>query len=244
MTTQRHADQIVVISGGAAGIGRAMVERLVDGGARVAVLDTAVTAGTAEGDRVLGVRCDIADPAAVRAARDQVIEHFGAVNALVHCAAHQVRRRFEELTEQDWRRTMSVNVDGAFHLLDSFLPAMKRAGWGRVVLVTSSSYYAPPPGMTHYIASKGALQGMVRGLADELGEHRITINALAPGLTRTEAALAKLPEEFFAEIASHQAIKRNGEPGDQAAALSFLLSRDADFMTGQTLLVDGGEGRV
>jgi NAD(P)-dependent dehydrogenase (short-subunit alcohol dehydrogenase family) len=121
---------------------------------------------------------------------------------------------------------------------------MRKAKWGRIVMVASSSYFAPHSGLSHYIASKGALLGLVRGLATDLGNDGITVNALAPGLTRTRNAVANVPQAHFDYVVAHQAVKRSGEPEDQAAALSFLVSGDAAFMSGQTLLMDGGEGHV
>jgi NAD(P)-dependent dehydrogenase (short-subunit alcohol dehydrogenase family) len=154
-------------------------------------------------------------------------------------------KSFDDLTIEDWRAIHRVNVEGAFNVVQAFLPAMRAAKWGRIVLVASSSYFAPPPrGMTHYIATKGALLGFVRGLATEVGGDGITVNALAPGLTRTKNAIVNVPQQHFDYVIRHQAVKRSGEPEDQAAALSFLVSDDAAFMSGQTLLVDGGEGHV
>jgi 3-oxoacyl-[acyl-carrier protein] reductase/(S)-1-phenylethanol dehydrogenase len=121
---------------------------------------------------------------------------------------------------------------------------MISAKWGRIVMIASSSFYSPPALMTHYIASKGALLGFVRGLATEVGPHGITVNAVAPGLTRTKNAVESVPQEHFDHVISGQQLKRSGEPEDQAGAVSFVISDDASFMTGQTLLVDGGEGHV
>jgi NAD(P)-dependent dehydrogenase (short-subunit alcohol dehydrogenase family) len=174
----------------------------------------------------------------------QVRAAVGDPLILIHCAAMQFMRPFDELTPAEWRATQTVNVDGGFHLVKAFLPALKAALWGRIVMVASSSFFAPPPRMTHYISSKGALYGLVRGLAAEVGEFGITVNALAPGLTRTKKAVAGVPAAHFEFVMSRQAVKRSGEPEDQAGAMSFLVSDDAAFMSGQTLLVDGGEGHV
>ncbi len=231
-----------VVTGGARGIGAAIVARLHEAGLSVASID--VTDPAVPRDGVWDVRCDISDADAVASALDEVTDILGAPTVLVHCAAFQKVAPFAALDPADWDRTFRVNVDGAFHLVRATLPGMRDAGWGRIVVITSSSYFAPPPGMVHYIASKGALTGLVRGLSTELGSHGITVNAVAPGLTGTENARRDLPEEHFALVRSRQAVPRTGEPDDIAAAVAFLASEDAGFISGQTLLVDGGESRV
>jgi 3-oxoacyl-[acyl-carrier protein] reductase len=245
----RHKGRLAVITGGGSGIGQAMALRLLAEGARVAVLDLNDAAETvamarAQGSEVVALKCDISDYPQMQAAADQVRARCGDPAILVHCAALQFMRPFAELTPKDWRATQQVNLDGGFHLVKAFLPAMQAANWGRIVMVSSSSFFAPPPRMSHYIASKGALIGFVRGLASELGEHGITVNALAPGLTRTKNAVLGVPQAHFDFVISRQAVKRSGEPEDQAGVLSFLVSDDAAFISGQTLLNDGGEGHL
>jgi 2-hydroxycyclohexanecarboxyl-CoA dehydrogenase len=230
---------IAVISGGASGIGRAIVERLHAEGIRSAVLDIIDSDGLPDG--TLSLRYDIADPEAVASAGEVIRARAGDPGIVVHCAARQEVRPFAEVGLEAWRATMRVNVDGAFHLLRTFLPAMRGAGWGRVVMVTSSTLLRPPAGMVPYVASKGALQGLVRSLATEVGPDGVTVNAVAPGLTRTPNAEASLPESHFATVLARQAVKRSGQATDSASAVAFLVSRDAGFVTGQTLLVDGGE---
>jgi NAD(P)-dependent dehydrogenase (short-subunit alcohol dehydrogenase family) len=196
------------------------------------------------GGEALACRCDIADPAQVADLAQQVRPRWGAPQILVHSAAVQFMRPFDDLSLEDWRKTQAVNQESMFHLLKTLLPGMKSSQWGRIVVLASSTFFVGQDAMTHYITSKGALIGLVHGLAAEVGPFGITINAVAPGLTRTRHAARDLPEEMFRHVASLQCIKRSGTPEDQAAIVSFLASDEAGFITGQTILADGGQGRT
>ncbi len=236
------APRVAIVTGAARGIGAAIAARLRADGIAVASLDVLSPGAPREG--VLDLACDLTDARAVSAAVARARAELGPVSAVVHCAAYQVIVPFAELDPAVWQRTFDVNVTGGFHVVRAALPDMQAAGDGRIVMITSSSQFTPPPMMTHYIASKGALTGMVRALATELGPAGITVNAVAPGLTATEHALEDVPEAHFELVRSRQAIPRTGTPADIASVVSFAVSDDAAFMTGQTLLVDGGEGRV
>jgi (S)-1-phenylethanol dehydrogenase len=245
----RHAGKVALVTGGASGIGQAIVRRLAAEGAHVAIADIADPAETLalvaqERGTALALRCDITDPAAITAAVAEISARYGSPTILVHSAVYQFVRPFESVSFEEWRRVQSVNQDSMYHLLQALLPGMKAARWGRIVAIASSTFFVGANGMTHYVTSKGALIGLVHGLAAEVGPHGITVNAVAPGLTRTVGAVAGLPEDLFVHVASLQAIPRNGRPEDQAGVVSFLASDDAAFMTGQTLLVDGGQGRT
>lgn len=233
-------ERVALVTGGANGIGAAIVQRLRADGLSVASLDLT----PAERAGVLDLECDVAETASIASAVDRVRAGLGPISVLVHAAAFQHRAPFDTLDPADWSRSFRVNVDGAFHLVRAALPDLRAADAGRIIMITSSSYFAPPPGMSHYIATKGALTGLVRGLSAELGTDGITVNAVAPGLTATENALHSIPEQHFALVQSRQAIKRAGQADDIAGAVAYLASPDAGFVTGQTLLVDGGESRL
>ncbi|MFF5078223.1 SDR family NAD(P)-dependent oxidoreductase [Actinoplanes sp. NPDC000266] len=237
-----NEERVAVVTGGASGIGAAIVERLRADGHTVASLDLTIPAPARDG--VLDLECDISEAAAVEAAIGRIRSALGPVQVVVHCAAYQVVATFDQLEPALWQRTFRVNVDGAFHVVRAALPDLRAAGWGRIVVITSSSLFAPPPAMTHYVATKGALTGMVRALATELGPHGITVNAVAPGLTATDKALADIPQAHFQAVRARQAIPRTGRPEDIASVVAFTVSDDAAFVTGQTLLVDGGESRI
>jgi (S)-1-phenylethanol dehydrogenase len=245
----QHQGKVAVITGGSSGIGQAIALRLAREGARVAIADIADASETLallrkSGTEGFAAPCDIAQPDQVATLLAKVRESMGPPQILVHSAAVQFVRPFDELSLEDWQRTQAVNQQSMFHLLKAVLPDMKRARWGRIVVIASSTFFVGAPAMTHYVTSKGALIGLVHGLAGEVGPFGITVNAVAPGLTRTKKAVADLPEELFRHVASLQSIKRNGTPEDQAGVVSFLASTDAGFITGQTILVDGGQGRT
>ena len=138
---------------------------------------------------------------------------------------------------------MAVNLDSLFHLTKAFLPGMRAAGWGRIVALASNGFHTGPPGLTPYVASKGGVIGFVRSLAGEVGADGVTVNAIAPGLTRTPGTLAGPQVAWYERVAGTQAIPRTETPADLTGALSFLISDDAGFITGQTLPVDGGQVR-
>jgi (S)-1-phenylethanol dehydrogenase len=245
----QHQDKVALVTGGSSGIGQAIACRLAREGARVAIADIADASETLallrkSGTAGFAAPCDIAQPDQVATLLAKVRESMGPPQILVHSAVVQFVRPFDELSLEDWQRTQAVNQQSMFHLLKAVLPDMKRAQWGRIVVIASSTFFVGAPAMTHYVTSKGALIGLVHGLAGEVGPFGITVNAVAPGLTRTKKAVADLPEELFRHVASLQSIKRNGTPEDQAGVVSFLASADAGFITGQTILVDGGQGRT
>jgi 3-oxoacyl-[acyl-carrier protein] reductase len=242
----RHAGRVAVVTGGAAGIGQAFAERLAAEGAWVAVADLAGAERTLEliaaaGGEGIAVRCDVSREDDVAALAASVAERFGPADILVHNAGIYPLVDFAEMTFEQWRAVMSVNLDSSFLLCRELLPAMRSRGWGRIVCLSSTAFHAGMGGMVHYVASKGGIVGLVRSLAAEVGDEGVTVNALAPSLVRTQGTTAD-PRAFEA-VAASQAITRTQLPGDLDGALSFLVSDDAAFLTGQTLVVDGGRVR-
>jgi 3-oxoacyl-[acyl-carrier protein] reductase len=218
--------RVAVVTGGAGAIGGAIAEALRANGHDVVVLDRA-------GD----VACDLGDAAEVRRAAAAI----GRCDVLVHAAAAFDRFTLDNLDLDVWRRVQAVNVESALLLAQAFAPGMRERGFGRIVLVVSDTVFAPPAGdLLPYVASKAALVGITRTLAHALGPDGIAVTAVAPGLTRTPAAQAGMPEAAFAAVRERQALARTLEPGDVAATVAFLASDGAAALTGQTLVPDGG----
>jgi len=250
-----HRDKVAVITGGANGIGQAFAQRLAQDGAHVAIADVAPADETVRlieqaGRNALACTCDVTSPEAVKALADSVEHRFGRCDILINSAGIFPQLAFDDMTFADWRRVLSINLDGAFLVSSAFVPGMKRRGWGRIVNMASSTLGSVVTGFVHYVASKGGIVGFTRALASELGPHGITVNAISPGLTRTPGTLARKPraglasmDEEFASVATMQAIKRGEVPDDLVGTMSFLTSDDAAFITGQTLNVDGGRVR-
>ncbi len=237
--------RVAVITGAAGGIGRQFAARLAQDGFDVAVLDVVDAPATVADVEAVGQRCqlricDITDSGEVRAAAEAIRASLGPPTVLVHGAGVGWATPFLEMAEAEWRKVLEVNFVSMFALTKAFLPSMVDARWGRIVSVASAAFYDGLPTLSHYIASKGALIGFTRSLAAEVGEYGVTVNAIAPGLIRTPRTQAEFPEEWFAGIVAKQAVKRVGTPADLAGALSFLVSDEAGFVTGQTLVVDGG----
>ncbi|HEY7077397.1 MAG TPA: SDR family NAD(P)-dependent oxidoreductase [Solirubrobacteraceae bacterium] len=231
-----------VVTGGASGIGQAFAVRLARDGHRVVIADLAPAAETLDalaGDGHAAVRCDVSSPDDVAALQ----ERCGHCDVLVANAGIYPVAPFEDVGWEDWRRVMAVNLDSLFHLANAFLPGMRAAGWGRIVALVSNGFHTGLPGLTPYVASKGGVIGFVRSLAGEVGADGVTVNALAPGLTRTPGTLAGPQVDWYDSVAATQAIPRTETPDDLTGALAFLVSDEAGFITGQTLAVDGGQVR-
>jgi len=179
-----------VVTGGAAGIGQALAQRLAAAGHRVAIADLEPAEETlglvsAAGSEGFGARCDVSSGESVAEFAGSVQERFGRCDVLVANAGIYPVRSFDDTTWEDWRRVMSVNLDSLFHLTKAFLPGMRKAGWGRIIATASNGFYSGLPDLAPYVASKGGVIGFVRSLAIEVGEDGVTINAVAPSLVRT-----------------------------------------------------------
>jgi len=250
-----HKDKIAVITGASGGIGQAFAKRLAEDGVHIAIADIAPGDQTVKlveqaGRQALACKCDVTSQESVAAMAAQVQSKFGRCDIVINCAGIFPQKMFDNMTFEDWRRVQSINLDSVFLVSSAFVPGMKQRGWGRVVNMASSTLGSVVTGFVHYVASKGGIVGFTRALASELGPHGITVNAIAPGLTRSPGTLARKPreglasmDEEFAQVAQMQAIKRGEVPEDLVGTISYLTSDDAAFITGQTLNVDGGRVR-
>jgi NAD(P)-dependent dehydrogenase (short-subunit alcohol dehydrogenase family) len=245
----RLPDKVAVITGGAAGIGFAYARRFLAEGARVVVADVADPLAAAEKldatGRALGVRTDVSDAASVRAMVDAAVGRFGRIDVLVNNAAVFAALKpkpFDEIPDAEWDRVMAVNVKGIWNCARAVVPGMRAQGGGRIVNVASAIVAKGTALLLHYVTSKGAVVAMTRALARELGPHGITVNAVAPGLILSESVQANPDITAFQQTAVMQArsLKRDAYPGDVEGTVVFLASDDSAFMSGQTLIVDGG----
>lgn len=237
-------DRVALVTGAARGIGQAIAVRLAADGYRLALADLLPldeTAGAIEsaGGQATSYACDLAvDPGGMAA---RVLADFGRVDVLVNNAGLMRFHAFGSIGLDDWRRMQAVNVEAPFHLAQALAPSMVSRGWGRIINTASNTFWHPPgPEFVAYITTKGAIVGFTRALAVALGEHGVTVNAIAPGLTRTPGSAVDNPEAHFEEVRLAQAIKRSTVPADLAGTVSYLASDDAAMVTGQVIRVDGG----
>jgi NAD(P)-dependent dehydrogenase (short-subunit alcohol dehydrogenase family) len=245
----RHAGRVGLVTGAAGGIGQAFAWRLAAEGASVVVADLNPTDETEEGARALdgacvGYRCDVSDPESVAELARKVTADAGRVDIVVNNAGIYPLQPWQTITFEDWRRVLAVNLDSMFLTAKAFVPAMQKAGWGRVINMTTGSCFKPDALMSHYVTSKMGVIGWTRSLATEVGEDGVTVNAIAPSLVRTPGTALTEHAEAFDEVALAQVIKRVQEPEDLVGTMSFLASDDAAFITAQTISVDGGTVRL
>jgi 2-hydroxycyclohexanecarboxyl-CoA dehydrogenase len=242
--------RVAVVTGGASGMGESTCHELARRGHKVAVLDLNGAAAQrvaeelrAGGGVALGVAADVTDRAAVEDAFAKVRTELGPVHILVTSAGLVDFAPFVEITPQSWQRLIDVNLTGTFHCAQVAVPDMLEAGWGRIVMISSSSAQRGSPGMAHYAASKGALISLTKSLAREYGPVGITVNNIPPSGIETpmqhqSQAAGNLPPNE--QMAASIPVGHLGTGDDIAAAVGFLCSEEAGFITGQTLGVNGG----
>jgi len=242
----RLQDRVAVISGAAAGIGRAVALRLAAEGARTEILDIKDATSVCQEIREAGGTawssiCDVTSEQQIAEAVTGIKERNGKVDILVNNAGIlSSRTPWHELSYEEVNRFVQINYIGYFLVSKAVYPLLKMSEYGRVINVASRTYFLANPGQMAYVAAKGAVMGMTRVMAREMGDDNITVNAVAPGMISTEGTRAHSDEEAFNRVMMNQAIKKRGKPEHLAALIAFLASDDAEMITGQMILCDGG----
>jgi NAD(P)-dependent dehydrogenase (short-subunit alcohol dehydrogenase family) len=246
----RFADRVAIVTGAAKGIGRAVAGRLASEGAHVVVADRdgaeeAANAILTEGLSALGVTTDVSSDTEVERLIERTKEVFGACNILVNNAAIATSiapRPFDEIPLDEWRRVFEVNVLGIVRCCRAATPGMSAAGQGRIINIASAAALKGIPFLAHYVSSKGAVFALTKSLARELGHRNILVNSVAPGFTLSPATVDNLGqmEETRGTAMQGRSLPRDMYPADVIGAVMFFAGDDAGFITGQTLVVDGG----
>ena len=249
----RLSGRTAIVTGGAKGIGRHYSQALAAEGAEVMIADIADGAALAEEiagkygrNATTSMRFDVSDEASVKELVARTIERFGKIDVLVNNAALFAPLQEQKFTEIDvalWDQVMGVNVRGPFLMAKHVVPHMKERGYGKIINIGSGTAIRGIPWMLHYATSKGAVVSFTRALSRELGEHGIRVNTLSPGFTMSDTVMAENPGHVATardRIIAARALKRDEYPEDLLGALIFLACADSDFITGQTIAVDGG----
>jgi len=242
-------DRRIVVSGGASGIGEAIVEACANQHAQVALLDIQDAEAHALISRIQSAglpapayyHCDLTDVAAIRLAVQKILELFPSVDVLINNAGNDTRHKVEEVTPDFWDKAMAVNLKQQFFLTQAVLPSMKKAGRGSIINMGSICWVIPSTGLPVYTAAKAAIVGLTRTLAHELGANGIRVNCVMPGaiLTKRQKELW-FTDAYEAEILANQAIKRMILPEEVARLVLFLAADDSSAITNQSYIVDGG----
>jgi 3-oxoacyl-[acyl-carrier protein] reductase len=243
----RFVDQVAVITGAGRGIGQAIAERLAAEGARIAVISRTPENAQKTADRLnrekpetaLPYAVDVANGDAVADICSQILKTFGKVHVLVNNAGITRDRLSMRMAEEDWDLVLDTNLKGAFHFIQNLQRPMMKQSYGRIVNITSVSGLIGQAGQVNYSASKAGLIGLTKALAREISSRKVTVNAIAPGFISTDMT-AQLPENIREELRKLIPLGIFGESADVAAAVAFIASPEAKYITGQVLTVDGG----
>jgi len=246
---RRLEDRVAIVTGGASGLGKTFCLALAEHGASVAVADikeseASQTAGEikARGGKAISVRADVTSEEATLAMVEEAVKNFGRIDILVNNAAMVygiTRKPFTEIPVDEWDKLMTVNLKGAFLCSRAVFPQMKKQGKGKIINLTSETAFTGSRYMVHYVTSKGGIISFTKSLAVEVGQYGIRVNAIGPGFTDSEASRSLIDDIGNYDVRLTP-LGRLEVPEDLVGALIFLSSDDSDFITGQTLVVDGG----
>ena len=246
----RIEGKTAIITGAGRGIGAVMAKHMASEGANVVVTDVLDTDATVEaikaaGGNAMGMKCDVTSDENLAAVVEATERQYGKLDILVNNAsifAALQPKPFLQIDNDEFDKVMTVNARGVHQATKAVVPAMIRAGGGKIVNIASGTFYYGPPGLSHYTASKGAVIALTRGYGRELGDKNIQINAIAPGLTESESIRGHAGfDPARGPTVASRSIKRDMVPEDLLGSLMFLITPDSDFLTGQTINVDGGK---
>jgi 3-oxoacyl-[acyl-carrier protein] reductase len=245
------AGRTVIVTGGGKGIGKVYCEAFAAAGARVIAADIDGEAAEAvakaiasNGGEAVGLHTDIADPASANTMAQEAADRFGTVHVLINNASLMSvlpRRSWLEIPLEEWDRVMAVNLRGLFLCCRAVFPFMRERRYGKIVNISSSRVFTGTPNRLHYTTSKAGVIGFTRALANEVGEFGITVNAVTPGFTLSDTQVASSSNNYAAVKSAGRALGRAQYPDDLVGAVMFLSSPASDFITGQTINVDGGQ---
>lgn len=250
--SKRLEGRVAIVTGGGHGIGKAYATRLASEGARIVIAEIDEEAALAVARELvamdheaLGIGTDVADPASLESMVAAVVARFGRIDVLVNNAAifatvPMSRSPFDQISIAEWDRMMSVNLKGTWLASCAVIPQMRKQGYGKIINISSGTALKGSPSRIHYVTSKAGILGFTKTLANEVGKDNICVNCVAPGSTLSEENPDPGVVKMRGDAAAGRALKRVQHPDDLTGAIVFFASADSDFITGQTLVVDGG----
>jgi NAD(P)-dependent dehydrogenase (short-subunit alcohol dehydrogenase family) len=242
---RRLTNKVAIVTGGARGIGQAFCLGLAREGAKVVIADITDGDETAEkvtqaGSESLVLNVDVTNEVATREMARQVKDKYNRIDILVNNAGIYPVVPFKDMTYTDWKKVLAINLDGLFLTTKAVYPYMIAQKSGRIINISSGTYFRGTPNRIHYVTSKGGVIGFTRALSTEAGEYGITVNAIAPGLVATQTVLESPQANLFESTIQQQSLKRRQEPEDLVGTLLYLVTDEGAFVTGQTINVNGG----